>query len=189
MEETNNLATAKEGYEAAFSLVSQMAETTASAAKEQGIEYDPQDTLIKFDIVMQYSLLQLAAADENIHPAEIEYISQLTKKGDMMQYLATLSGVTGSWEDLEAALFADVKEMIDGLSPYMDEIADELGGIFVWCQQVAPDPETLDAFTTMIVDTVTGVIAADGTVDERELGSVCLILRVVNETKRQLAQA
>ena len=51
-----------------------------------------------FDIILQFSLLQIAVADNDLDPKEVVFIRDLTINGDLIEYLNSLVENKIDWE-------------------------------------------------------------------------------------------
>lgn len=76
-------------------------------------DYNPEVTLIKFDILLQYSLLQIATADYDIDRNELIFIRDLTKEGDLVNYINSLGGTPISWDTIYRADVLDIRKLLD----------------------------------------------------------------------------
>lgn len=78
----------KKIYDNCYHMIEIMSSGIKTFMDSKGVtDYNPDVTLIKFDLLLQYSLLQIATADYEIDRNELIFIRDLTEKGDLVNYL------------------------------------------------------------------------------------------------------
>lgn len=147
-------------------------------------DYNPEVTLIKFDLLLQYSLLQIATADYEIDRNELIFIRDLTEKGDLVNYLNTLSDSQISWDDIYQGDIFDLREILDSVKDRIKKLSEEFVMVFSTCDLVTPQHDYLSDLTDSILCIIVGLTSMDGKVESSETNADCLILHTLDEIKK-----
>ena len=177
----------KELYNDAYTLVQNMATVVAGAMKEQGKSFDPSVTTGKFDIVLQYSLLQVAAADYDLDSNEIIFIRDITKQGDFIDFLNEVCEANETWESIYNSDVSALNKFLGGIAGPMAHMCEEIIDVFVLCDG-ATDFDYFTPFANVIIDIIRGVTAMDGYVSDSEERVPVLIIAMLNKIKEQLGK-
>ena len=150
----------------------------------KGEPYDPQQTLEEFDIVLQYSLMQIAVSNFNLEAEELTFIKNLTKYGDLAYYLDSyLDDSKWTWEKFLSVDPIILKSVIADMKEHMRNLADDFVFIFSIVDKITKDTDysaILTVQTLMIVETVKKL--GDSTIPESD--EDCLMYEICNEIKR-----
>ena len=118
-------------YKDMYETMRLMAEEFATRVKNG--DWDPSITTYKFDIVVQYSLLQVALADFDFSRNELIFIRDLTEQGDIVEYWnkgARDSSERISWEDLYNADAIDLRKFLRASRSDILDMSDEIVHVF-----------------------------------------------------------
>lgn len=170
-------------YDDCYDIVDRMSSGIKEIMESEGMNYDPEVTVIKFDILLQYSLLQIASADYEIDRNELIFIRDLTKKGDIVNYLNTLSDSQISWDDIYQGDILDLRGILDSIKDRIKKLSKEFVMVFATCD-LATEHNYLADLTRNINCIIVGLAAMDGEITSTEMNSDCLILKALDEIKK-----
>lgn len=174
----------KKIYDNCYHMIEIMSSGIKTFMDSKGVtDYNPDVTLIKFDLLLQYSLLQIATADYEIDRNELIFIRDLTKKGDLVNYLNTLSDSQISWDDIYQGDIFDLREILDSIKDKIKKLSEEFVVVFATCD-LATEHNYLADLTRNINCIIVGLAAMDGEITSTEMNSDCLILKALDEIKK-----
>ena len=171
-----------QAYGYAYSIVESMAGAVAEMQKQRGKEFNPNITMAKFDIVLQYSLLQLAVADNHFDASEVVFVSNLTHKGDLLSYANATTKSSLKWEDLYHADIQTVRKFVAAYENIMIQLSDEVVAVIGLCDK-ATEHDYLADLTKAISAIIAGLVLIDGDARRDEVEEPLLILRTINRIK------
>lgn len=170
-------------YDDCYDILDRMSAGIKEIMESKGVNYNPEVTLIKFDILLQYSLLQIASADYEIDRNELIFIRDLTKKGDLVNYLNTLSDSQISWDNIYQGDIFDLRGILDSIKDKIKKLSEEFIVVFATCD-LATEHNYLADLTRNINCIIVGLAAMDGEITSTEMDSDCLILHTLDEIKK-----
>ena len=104
----------KKIYDDCYHMIEIMSSGIKTFMDSKGVtDYNPDVTLIKFDLLLQYSLLQIATADYEIDRNELIFIRDLTEKGDLVNYLNSLGGAQITWDMIYRVDVFEIRKLLD----------------------------------------------------------------------------
>lgn len=166
-------------YDDCYDMLNRMSAGIKEVMEPKGVNYNPEVTLIKFDILLQYSLLQIASADYKIDRNELIFIRDLTKKGDLVNYLNTLSNSQISWDDIYQGDVLDLRGILDSIEDKIKKLSEEFVMVFATCD-LATEHNYLADLTRNINCIIVGLAAMDGEITSTEINSDCFILKALD---------
>ena len=166
-------------YKKAYANVKAMAEDVAAVLKEQGKKFDPRITTGKFDVILQYSLLQVAVSDNDLDRNELIFIRDLTDQGDFVNYINSLAKTSITWEKLYNSNISDVQKVLNSVEPVMVELSKEFVVVFTLCD-LSTEHDFLDDFKKAITALILGLSVMDGDPNSEDLNESILIVGVLN---------
>jgi len=172
-------------YEHAYTLIKDMATAVAEVLREDGKDFDPSITTGKFDVVLQYSLLQVAAADNDLDSNEIIYIRDLTKQADLLNFLNNTIDSNYTWEGIYNSNVYELNSFLKAINDPMISVCKEIVDVFVLCDK-ATKVDYYTGFSESILALVQGVMLMDGEITNSEKQVGILILGMLNDIENQL---
>lgn len=88
-------------------------------------QINPRGFAIKFDILLQHSLINVAISDANMFADELVLINQITDSGDIVLYFKDAYKTEITWEQLYKMPPAQVEKMLKEQEENMRYIADD----------------------------------------------------------------
>ena len=174
---------AQAAYADSVNDVKNMAQLIEKVLKSAGQKYDYKITLQQFDILLQYSLLQIAVADNDIDKNEIAFIRELTTYGDLCNYLSITSGNKIEWDTILYASESVVKSLLNTLETPIKRLADEFMAMFVAVDK-AVEYDFLGDLKNNVTAIILAACRAEGEARREELTQSCMIIYVINEIER-----
>ena len=137
-----------------------------------------------FDIILQFSLLQIAVADNDLDPKEVVFIRDLTINGDLIEYLNSLVENKIDWETVYNANVIELKGLLKDIEPFMESLSNALATAFAICDASTVHNYVSDLKTSIIV-IVNGLGKMDGDFSYLEQHADCLVIRLASEIERR----
>ena len=137
-----------------------------------------------FDIILQFSLLQIAVADNDLDPKEVVFIRDLTINGDLIEYLNSLVEYKISWNTIYNTDVIELKGLLKDIEPLMESLSNDLATAFAICDASTVHNYVSDLKTSIIV-IVNGLGKMDGDFSYLEQHADCLVIRLASEIERR----
>lgn len=137
-----------------------------------------------FDIILQFSLLQIAVADNELDSKELVFIRDLTINGDLIEYLNSLVENKIDWETVYNADIFELKGLLKDIEPLMKNLSDDLATAFAICD-VSTIYNCVSDLKTSIMAIINGLGKMDGDFSYLEQHADCLIVRVISEIENR----
>ena len=173
---------ANQAYINTINIIGTLAETFKKV-KKLGDEWKVDVFLRQFDVILQYSLLEVATLDHRIHPLEIDFIKNLTKFGDFVEYIKATYETDFDWEYLKDNKPELVRTMLDNERKEMIKFARDFVGIVSAFNAISKEdfPEMI---SQNIVRICSSLVFSDNNASETpEAVSHCLIFGLINAIK------
>ncbi|MBR2614786.1 MAG: hypothetical protein IKC71_04225 [Clostridia bacterium] len=131
-------------YDNAKELILGIGETLENYYKTQGHDFSAQTFCSQFDCIMQYSLLELAAADGNVNENELLLIKGTPQHGDLIDYINSFYQTKFTWENVYYAGAGVLRSWLENNRQHMDRLAHEfINGFVTMDYSVDLDLETI----------------------------------------------
>ena len=137
-----------------------------------------------FDIVLQFSLLQIAVADNVLDSKEVVFIRDLTINGDLIEYLNSLVENKIDWEMVYNADVFELKGLLKDIEPLMESLSNDLATAFAICD-LSTIYNCVSDLKTSIMTIINGLGKMDGDFSYLEQHADCLIVRVISEIENK----
>ena len=137
-----------------------------------------------FDIILQFSLLQIAVADNDLDSKEVVFIRDLTINGDLIEYLNSLVENKIDWETVYNADVFELKGLLKDIEPLMESLSNDLATAFAICDASTVHNYVSD-LKTSIMTIINGLGKMDGDFSYLEQHADCLIVRVISEIENK----
>lgn len=137
-----------------------------------------------FDIILQFSLLQIAVADNELDSKEVVFIRDLTINGDLIEYLNSLVENKIDWETVYNADVFELKGLLKDVEPLMESLSNDLATAFAICD-LSTIYNCVSDLKTSIMTIINGLGKMDGDFSYLEQHADCLIVRVISEIENR----
>ena len=149
---------------------------------------DPTFFMKAFDIVLQYSLLQLAAADQKIDPLEVLYVKEITKYADFAAYLSEKYNI----KELDWSLFLDndigkIKQILGNEEKNVQSIATQLEMMIAFFHLQLGE-EFMKTMVGHMIEIVKELIVIDNDNSDAEAANGIFINKFLNDIVNYSAQ-
>lgn len=187
MAEKNIYELAFESYAHACKMIQAMFET----GNESFLSDHPVDVRVclnQFDVVLQYSMMQIALADNTLDSNEINFISTLSKYCDFCDYLNQRGFENVTWEVLSKVDVKGIKEVVEKAYDEMISLAQDLIGVFAFID-AQTEHDYLSDFSHDVINIMTAALASDGSISEAEKQQGAVIFGLLNSIKEAIGVA
>ena len=137
-----------------------------------------------FDIVLQFSLLQIAVVDNDLDSKEVVFIRDLTINGDLIEYLNSLVENKIDWETVYNADIFELKGLLRDIEPLMESLSNDLATAFAICD-LSTIYNCVSDLKTSTMTIINGLGKMDGDFSYLEQHADCLIVRVISEIENK----
>ena len=148
-------------------------------------DWNPRLTTLKFDIVLQYSLLQIAVSDFDFDQNEVIFIRDLTEQGDYVQYINSIAHTNFTWDDFYNTRVCDIRKILRDTKNLMLDLSEEFITVFALCDKFTEYDyvANLEKNITLII---LGLSKMDSEITESEMNEDCLIFATIDRIKELL---
>lgn len=134
---------------------------------------------LSFDLVMQFSLLQIAASDLNFDRDEMKFIRNLTHHDSLMEIFNKTGQKNLTWDYL---LKLETKSLRELLAKYENEfvkLSKEFTNIFAYIDAATPNHNYTKDFKEQVNEIMEGLSKIDESVDDVELRKSCVMKKAL----------
>lgn len=183
------LSRVRDNYEELEKMILAMAERINKDNPDKVL--DPTFFMKAFDIVLQYSLLQLSAADQKIDPVEVLFVKEITKYADFAAYLSEKYNI----KDLDWSVFIEtnvneIKDILKNEEKNVQNIATQLEMMIAFFHLQLGD-EFIKTLVGHMIEIVKELIVIDNDRSDAEFANNIFInnfLNAVLEFSGQMAK-
>lgn len=174
---------AKVAYKNCISDLTKMGKALEQARAKDGKTFDVRILLNQFDILLQYSLLQVALADGHIAGEELSFIMDLSQYYPLPEYLKSFGYKNATWQVIYNTDETKLNEIVKKIEPSTIKLSQDFVNIFSLFGAA-----TRRKYYNDMEDNIAWIIAAtcqaDGNPKDCEINKVCLIIDIFTKIKR-----
>lgn len=162
--------------------ISKMAYAVADIMKKKGRAFDPELTVEKFDLVLQYSLLQIACSDSDLAKEEIAFIKDLTKYADFCDFISSVNEKYAdlTWDKLLSYKAEKVSSILYETENDLRAVSEEVVSVFAIGDR-ADRYNHLADLSDNVFGIISGLAFADGDEDSEDLRQNVLIYDCIDK--------
>ena len=169
-------------YQKCFNNVKAMSCEIAAYMESKGEPWDPKVTAGKFDIVLQYSLLQIAASDFDLDKNELIFIRDLTEQGDFVNYINSIAHTQITWEGIFDSSITEFRKFLRGVENLIENLSMEFVNVFAICDKVTEYNYVADLEKNIAL-IFAGLMTMDECLSNSELEQDTVMNRAINKIK------
>ena len=147
--------------------------------EKNGESFDVRVALNRFDVLLQYSMMQVALKDGYLHVEEVKLIRDLSKYCDFCGYLNQRGYKDVTWQMVLNTDKDTLKSIISDYNSDMVDLNKEFVAIFSLIDKAITEHNYIDLLKKQVFTMLSAVSAADDDFNEKEIGSECLILHAL----------
>ena len=151
-------------------------------------DYDGRVTLNQFDILLQYSLLQVALADGYLHVGECMFIKDLAQYSDFCIFLNQNGFHNVTWADIYNTRESYLNRLLDDAKELIVDLSKDFITVFANVDSIT-EYDYLSDLKRNVTAMVLATCQADGKAEAIELSNGCLIfnaLEAIEQRKEKL---
>lgn len=146
-------------------------------------DYVAEYGLNSFDLMLQFSFLELACADGKITSDEIEMIQKICKY-DSLAHFIERNGVTGfSWSSFLEMSIDEAKHVLNSIGGVVFDIAQDFITSFALFDSFVKSKDFLKVFERSVYAFLMCLFSSDGELVEAEQKSQCMLYAAINKIK------
>ncbi len=143
-------------------------------------KFEPKAGLVRFDVLLQYSMMQVALFDNQLDVEELKLISNLAKYANFCDYLIAKGYKNVSWDNLLRCNPQELKKIIQQYASDMVSLNQEFVYIFSAIDVAVKESDLLKQFTNDILFILHSVAVSDERYAEDEVYKAdCLIFSAI----------
>ena len=162
-----------------------MGKATEQVMAKKGKKFETRILLNQFDVLLQYSLLQVALADGTLAGEELTFIMDLSQYYPLPEFLKTVGYTNATWQVIyntnEQKLNGIVKEVEDSVV----KLSQDFINIFS-AYDSATDYNYFNDLKRNISKIIAATCQADGNSETRELNKGCLIIDALAQISKKI---
>ena len=176
----------KQKYELAYNFMKSSAEQVRNSfiAAGQEAPFTVEEILVDFDVALQYSLLEVAIADNILVKEEIKYIRDLTNSGDMVSVLHSVGSPIASWDEMLDWNIFYLRNYIKDIHELLYEDTRRLATLIGVIDAAFTEYNFIGELNEIMAFLKTGVILADGQISAYQISERSLIFELLEEAER-----
>lgn len=140
-----------------------------------------------FDALLQYSMLQVALNDGNLHVEELKFIRDISKFCNICDYFNQRGYKNVEWQTILNTNESTLVSILEGLQEDIIKVSMDFINIFSFADATIKDHNFLEDLKNDICHILVAVAAADGHADKSEF-DWCIIFASLNEITRRKAE-
>ena len=171
--------TAIDAYDEATNTIEEMFNMFKLALANKGSSFNVRTELNGFDVLLQYSMMQVALKDDYLHVEEVKLIRDLSKYCDFCDYLNQRGYRNVTWQ---MVLNTDERTLKSILSDYQDDminLSKDFIAVFSLVDKAIVERRYLDELKDQVAKIIGAVAYADGELDDTELSGSCMIISAI----------
>lgn len=173
---------AKTAYRDCISDLTVMGDAVATIQAKQGKKFDTRILLNQFDVLLQYSLLQIALADGTLANEEACFIRDLAENSDLTELLKKLGYDNASWQTIYNTEESKLSSILKSIEQDVMNLSKDIVSVFAGYDAANPHDYFADLKNNIAI-IIAATCQADGKSEACELNEVCLIIKVMAQIK------
>ena len=139
---------------------------------------------LSFDLVMQFSLLQIAAADLDFDRDEMKFIRGLTHHDSLMDIFNKTGQKNLTWDYLLKLKTDSLRELLRKYEPEFVKLSKEFTNVFAFIDANTPQHNYTEDFKKQVNEIMEGLASLDGNADDKELRSSCVMKKALKNIEK-----
>ncbi|MCI6788567.1 MAG: hypothetical protein MR606_01745 [Mollicutes bacterium] len=170
-------------YKASYDVVKNMSCSVGACLEKANVAFDPRITCMKFDIVFQYSLLQIATKDFFLNKDEVIFIRDLTES-DILDIINASENTDYTWEEIYNLPITTIRKILSDVESPMETLGQEVVNIFSLCDKITEYDYVSDLEKNVRL-IISALSLIDGNTDNSKSSQNCLILKLIKKIKKE----
>ena len=171
--------TCRQLYKDCFVTMDAMAKLVSQTMAKKNVQYDPRTFTGAYDILLQYSLLQVAVSDSSFDRNEVIFIRDLTVQGDFVNYMNAVTKTSVTWDTLYHENADQLKSVLRQIEPLFVMLSNEFIELYALTDAATPNKDYVAELEQKTAAIICGLAAIDGHISESELEFNPLIMNVI----------
>ena len=147
-------------------------------------EFDIRVGLNCFDVLLQFSMLQIALNDGQLQSEELEFIRDISKYCNICDYFNQRGYQNVEWQNILNTDESTLKEILNGLQEDIIDISMDFVNIFSYADAAISKYNFFDSLKNNIFNILIAVASADNNADKSEF-NWCIIFATLNEIAKR----
>lgn len=166
---------AKAAYKDCINDLTVMGKATEQVMAKKGKKFDTRILLNQFDVLLQYSLLQLALADGNLAGEELTFIMDLSQYYPLPEFFKSVGYKNATWQ----VIYNTQEQKLSNIVEEAEEAVIKLSVDFINIFSAFDSATEYDYFKDLknnISIIIAATCQADGKAEDCEIENGCLII-------------
>lgn len=176
---------AKAAYKDCINDLTVMGKATEQIMAKKGKNFSTRVLLNQFDVLLQYSLLQLALADGTLAGEELSFIMDLAQYYPLPDFLKAVGYKNATWQVIFNTQEQKLSGIVDEVEDAVVDLSQDFINIFSAFDS-ATEYSYFDDLKRNIGIIIAATCQADGKAEARELENGCLIVFAMVQIEKQI---
>ncbi len=171
---------AKKAYDNIMKTAQAMFEIHEEAMKGNGVDFSVESAMCELDVLIQYSMLQIALNDGNLNENEVAFIKNLSSYLDFCGYLNQRGYQDVTWDVIFSTDEESLKEVLKEAKEDILALSKNFVVIFSLIDAMTPQQDYLEELKQDFVNITCAVMQSDGEIYKCEITNGCMFLEILN---------
>ena len=176
---------AKEAYKNCMNDLTAMGKATEQIMAQKGKKFETRILLNQFDVLLQYSLLQVALADGTLAGEELTFIMDLSQHYPLPEFFKTVGYKNATWQVIYNTNEKKLGDILKELEEDVIKLSMDFINIFS-AYDNASNHKHFDDLKRNVSTIIAATCQADGNSEARELNSSCMIKDALAKISKRL---
>lgn len=176
---------AKVAYKNCIDDLTVMGNATEQIMANKGKKFDTRILLNQFDVLLQYSLLQVALADGTLAGEELTFIMDLSQYYPLPEFLKSVGYKNATWQVVYNTNEQKLNGIINELKNDVEKLSQDFINIFSAFDS-ATDHNYFDELKRNIGVIIAATCQADGKAENIEIKKGCFVIDVMAQINSKL---
>lgn len=159
---------AQSNYDDAICFIEQLADIIVTAFGDEGEKFDKELFCMQFDCILQFTLLEMALADNKFKKEEFELVRDITKYGNLISYVNNVFDKNLEWKTVWDSTAKSIKGWLESFKDVIIDEGSDLVSYLTVVKNSITENDYVKQLADKILAVVYAVINADGKMTEKE---------------------
>ena len=177
---------AKAAYKKCINDLTVMGNATEQVMAKKGKKFETRILLNQFDVLLQYSLLQVALADGTLAGEELTFIMDLSQYYPLPEFFKSVGYKNATWQVIYNTNEQKLNDIVAEIKDSVVKLSEDFINIFS-AYDSAADHNYFEDLKRNVGLIIAATCQADGKAEEREIKNGCLIIDAmakINQLKK-----
>lgn len=186
---TNIFEKAMNAYVEVMNTAKEMFKVHQDALESEGKQFSVRVALNQLDVIIQYSMLQIALNDNNLDKNEVLFIKTMSQYCDFCDFLNQCGYKNVTWDVIYNSDEQVLKQILKETLESVVSLSNDFIKVFSLIDAMIKERNYLEILYNDFCSIIAAVMQADGKVYKEELSRGCLLVDLINVISEQKEEA